>query len=588
MQGKLKIFSWIVIFIILAIPIAINSYYIFTLFTLIIVYAVAAAGLNIWAGFHGELSLGHGGLFAIGAYAAAIATTRLNLSPATGLVFASVIAGMAGAVIALPALRVRGAYLVVLTLGFAVVIYEIANNAEGLTGGPQGIGNIPSLGFSGMTFSPRIEYLFYLIVLAITLLLIHLILHSYWGRAIVAVKDSEIATLSIGLNAGVFRLFAFVLSSMFTGVGGALLAYHDNFISPETFSLHLSILLLLMVIVGGRDTEDGPVVGAVVMTLLPNLVRELADWQIGIYGALTILILLFMPQGIVGFVESLTRKFVPESGEKVPGNILPDSRASINPAVTTPVHLSVRDIVKDFAGLRALNGITIDFQKQGIHGLIGPNGSGKTTLINIMSGFYRVDYGQIMIDGRSLDRLSPRMAARNGITRTFQLQQVFGSLTVMENVMLAQDSRLTNGLPLSMNLPGLSLTKRSHKMRQRAMSFLNVVGLDRRADIMAGQLSYSEKRLLEIARCLALEPKILLLDEPAAGMNEEEIAEFGEMLLQLKDSRDLLIILCEHHFDLIKNVCEKVTVLDMGMLIANGDISEIKDDPKVIEAYIGA
>lgn len=586
MQRKLAAGFWLGTLAVLSIPLLLDNCYVLTLFALIVIYAISAVGLNIWAGFHGELSLGHGGFFAVGAYTAAIATTTLQLSTVWGLVLALVCAGGVATVVGFPALRVKGAYLVVLTLGFAIVVYEVANNAESLTGGPQGIGNIPSLGFFGITLSPKLEYAVYLLILAMVLLVVHFVFRSYWGRAIIAVKDSDIATLSLGVNNGVFRLLAFALSGSLAGLGGALLAYHDNFVSPETFSVQLSILLLLMVIVGGRGTQGGPIVGSIILTLLPQLFRQLTDWQIGIYGVLTLVILFAMPQGIVGSIESLAKRLLPSWRANISPEISSVDGFN-NPNGTQKVQLSVQNITKAFSGIRALDGVTIEFQQQGIHGLIGPNGSGKTTLINILSGFYHADAGAISVNGQSLRRFSPRNAARHGIARTFQLHQVFSSLTVLDNIALAQAANLHKGMPISWQMFN-QRRNRSQELQRRATMLLKLVGLDHKANSLAGELSYGQKRLLELARCLALEPKVLLLDEPAAGMNEEEVMEFGKMLLDIADSFGLLIILCEHHFDLIKNVCSKVSVLDMGLLIANGHISEVKSDPNVVAAYLGA
>ncbi len=587
MQRKFAVGLWLGIFAVLAIPLLLDNYYVLSLFALIVIYAISAVGLNIWAGFHGELSLGQGGLFGVGAYIAAISTTTLHISTGLGLILACLATALVSIVIGLPALRVKGAYLVVLTLGFSIVVYEITNNAESITGGPEGIGNIPALSFWGLTFSPKLEYVIYLLILAVAVLAVNLILRCYWGRTIIAVKDSDIAALSLGVNTGIFRLLAFTLSGMLSGLAGALLAYHDNFISPETFSLQLSIMLLLMVIVGGRGTQGGPIVGSMVLTLLPQLVREFTDWQIGIYGALTLAILIIMPQGIVGFLESCAARLARPG---IPGN------TKLDPLPTyafhlrgpkPPIKLSVEKVTKDFSGIRALDRVTIDFLEQGIHGLIGPNGSGKTTLINVVSGFYRADEGAVSINGRALGDLSPRIAARHGIARTFQLHQVFSSLTVLDNLLLAHAAKLHKGSPVSWHMFSRSYNN-SRESRARAMSLLKLVGLDRKATSLAGELSYGQKRLLELARCLALDPAVLLLDEPAAGMNEEEVKDFGKMLLEITETFGLVVILCEHHFDLINNVCRKVSVLDMGLLIANGDISEVRSDPKVIAAYIGA
>ena len=550
-----------------------NTYYLY-LGASTALLVIVAAGLNVLVGFTGQISLGHAGFYAIGAYAAALAAMRAGLPLWAATIVAIAAAALVGAVVAAAALRVTGPYLAMVTIAFGIIVEGVLVEWVSVTGGPGGIFNIPKL--------PLARYYWVVAAAAaVALWATANLRRSAWGRAFLAVKGSEVAAESLGLSPYHLRIVAFTVSAAFTGGAGALFAFLNGYISPDSFTLQQSILFLLALLFGGVNTVAGPVVGGLVLTLLPELLTRLADYRLILYGLLLLLSIYGLPHGVVGAVTRRRSTPLPQRGT---GQGAGEQKFEARPPETL---LALDHVTVRFGGVTALDNVTLAVPSPGITAVIGPNGAGKTTLLNVLSGYYRPEAGQVTLGGLGIAGAAPHAIARLGVARTFQTAQLFGELTVADNVAVGlAGPRLGRLLGALAGLPATRRRERFFHAESRGR--LAAHGLAALADGPADALAAGLRRRLEIVRALATGPRVLLLDEPAAGLTPSEVAELDAALAAVRDGGGPAMVLVEHHMDLVMALSDQVTVFDGGRVIARGAPADVQRDAAVIEAYLGA
>jgi branched-chain amino acid transport system permease protein len=557
-----------------------NDYYLRIAFTMC-TYYLCAVGMNVLVGFAGQKSLGQAGLFAAGAYAVALLTTRTAMSPWLALVLAAAIAGGCGVLIALPSLRVKGPYLAMVTLAFGVVAEKLVSEWTEVFGGAQGLYGIRPLTWDGQAFSSVQWVWFAIAVSAAAHLLLRNLLRGRFGRALLSLQADEIAASSVGVRVYRAKVMAFVVAAVTCGIAGALVAQQNQYINSDFITFNLSIFILLLVLFGGSGTMAGPLVGAVLLTLLDALLARWPAVQHFIYGAFLLFALYVMPGGVVGVVRNLWTRRMTTSRPTQP----PTGRQLALCEGGEGDLLEVVDLCKAYGGVKPAQKISFRLQRGHLHALIGPNGAGKSTMINMLTGVVQPDSGSIRFVGQDIVGVPAHAICALGMGRTFQNLRLFGELSVLDNVMLGRHTRMRNGFWSS--LVALPHARRSEAAaREEALSLLELLGLESFADTPAGSLPYGLQRRVELARALATQPQLLLLDEPAAGLNPQETKELGRLLLRIAE-RGPSILMVEHHMDLVMSVSDHVIVLDYGIKIAEGRPVEVQTNPLVIAAYLG-
>ena len=559
------------------------------LIALIAINTLLAQSMNIVGGFAGQLSLGHAGIFAAGAYGSAVLSTKLLWPLWLSIPGGVAIAMLVGLLVALPAERVREFYLGMVTLAFGVIAFEILQYWTPVTGGFMGLSNIPSPILKNlMLFGVSVNLNAYcaiivLLVAAFTLIKANLI-RSHVGRAFVAVEGSEIAAASLGIRPGRTKHLAYVVSAAWAGLAGALYAHLTAYLSPDSFDLWVSVSILVMAIFGGLRTFTGPFLGAAFFTLLPEFMQGLKQYQLLAYGAILMLSYIFLPRGLAGLLKSRTGYIADAHGELALSDPQPACGSFIVPAGTVSA-ISVRGLAKRFGGIAALGGVDLEVKAGTIHGLIGPNGSGKSTLVNIVTGIYQPSAGEVSCRGSRIDGLPPYRMAALGVARTFQNPLMFAEMTVRESVLTGAHSRFRSGV-LACLIGSRARGVEEALLAAKADAVIDQVGLGAYRNELASTLPYGQKRMLDLARCLATEPGILILDEPAAGLSEIELQQLAQLLRRLH-AQGRTILLIEHHLEFLFNLVDFVTVLDHGEIIFDGRPENARKDDRVIEAYLG-
>ncbi|MEL7470161.1 MAG: branched-chain amino acid ABC transporter ATP-binding protein/permease [Pseudomonadota bacterium] len=547
----------------------IGGYFVFIL-ALMAINLCVGVGLNILLGLSGQISFGHVGFFLIGAYAVGIATLA-GWSFWIALPMATLLGAVTGGLLALPALRVSGPYLAMMTIAFAFIVEHGAIEWRDLTGGQNGLMGFPVPEAFGRVFFEMEMAILAILFAGLSLVLYHVLARGHWGLAMRAVSDSEVAAQSVGIDPLRVKTLAFVLSAALAALAGGLFTPLQGFISPGSFPFFQSILFLLAVVVGGSRTLLGPVLGVLVTVLLPELLSGLAEYRLLFFGGLMLGVLLAAPRGIMGLLQ---RVLIVEDPKTAVASGMPLSELVGRQGAE--VDLAVSNLSISFGGVRAAQDVSFTAEPGRITSIIGPNGAGKTTVLNMVGGFYVPDSGTIRLD-HDLAGKTAWAAARAGIARTYQTTQLFEQLSVIDNLLTA-DRAGALGMPFG--------PPPSDAARSRAEGLLAFVGYDGPLDREAAALPHVDRRLVEIARALATRPRVLLLDEPAAGLSQSDKEQLALLLRQIAEV-GIAVVLVEHDMGLVMGVSDDILVLDAGTPIAHGTPVAVRNDPAVLRAYLG-
>ncbi|WP_134740347.1 branched-chain amino acid ABC transporter ATP-binding protein/permease [Nocardioides sp. 503] len=576
--------------LLLAYPVLSDDIYYQNMIILSLIFAVGTSGLNIISGFAGYISLGQGAFLGLGGYTVGVLAARNeDVTVWWWIPAAGVVAGLVALVLGFVSLRSRGPAFVIITVAFLFLVQVIAVNWVSLTNGTAGLTlPLPTWDRDIMNWP------FYYVLCAILgaqLLMTWWIRRTKLGMGLIAIREDETKAATIGINLPVQKITAFVMSTFFVGMAGGVYGYYLTFIDPRgMFSILLSVQLVLSLLIGGKATLWGPVIGAFLIEYL----NEYANNDLGggnvrlfLFGGLLVVVVIFLPKGILPAIESLLMRRRTAGKAGLVGARIGSggSLASITDRVQLvdrsqipdrPL-LEVKDLRKAFGGVQAVDGASFAVPEGSITGLIGPNGSGKTTIFNLIDNTIAADSGEIWLAGERIDRLPSWSRAHRGLGRTFQLTRLFGEMTVLENVVAAQRS---------FSVAGLGKVAVSGAEGRAAEELLEYVGMRAFRDQKAHALSYGQQKLVELAQILMLDPKVILLDEPAGGINPVLIDRMSEMIREL-NSYGKTFLIVEHNMPFILGLCDPIHVLARGKRMATGDAHEIQNDPAVIDAYLG-
>jgi ABC-type branched-subunit amino acid transport system ATPase component/ABC-type branched-subunit amino acid transport system permease subunit len=546
------------------------------------VYWVLVSGLNLVVGFAGQLAIGWVSLLTLGAYTTSVlaaGNVTPEVPPYLALAAAAVVGGIFGLIIGLPALRLRTFYFAITTLGFATIVTQVALAWQSVTGGGVGV--------PGPVFPPPFDsswgfYYFCFGLAAICTWMTANVAASRFGRALTAIRDAEVAAEACGIAKPALLATVFLFSGAVAAVAGGLFASLQSYITPDAFTLDLSVLFFIAILIGGRGSILGPLLGTILLTVLPEFAAPLVAWSTFLYAVLLLVIVLAIPGGIADLLDFKNRRPLASNRAIVPRpDLLP--RLLGEPAKAGA--LTLEQVALSFGGVRAIDGLDLEIRRAQVHGLIGPNGSGKTTTLNVISGYYAQQHGAVKLDGAALPVLARHRRAHMRIARTFQTPRLVGAASVLENVMIG--GTISGEGTFVESLLSLPRHRRDEAaLREAAMLALSVVGLEALAPVRADRLQHSELRFIEIARALMLRPAFLLLDEPAAGLSAEEIARLGALIEAIAQAGTGVLVV-EHHPDFIFDVCHHVTVLNLGKVLAAGTPAEIRSHREVVNAYLG-
>ena len=585
---------------------------------------LAVFSINLLTGVAGLLSFGQAGFVGLGAYTYGVLSVA-GVSPALAIGAAILVSIAVGFLLAVPAARLRGPYLAIGTLGFGVLVAQLLNNMVDVTRGPMGLLGIPSFG--------RDRTKWYFAAMTISLLtmagLRALERRTYLGVVLKSIKHDEIAASTCGIAVFRMKLFAFSLSAVLAGLSGALYAAHARYLTPDLFVTGESFQYLMIAVVGGIGHASGGMIASLLLTVLPEGLRALGETNLRllVYGTMVLFVLWFLPEGIGSVIE---RCLTPRRKARTPSRprealkpvaalpnplCLPAEEAEGGPStgsgralmVSLSNHassavptsgglilqralmasrpmLELRGLSKHFGGVHALDSVTLTGLAGEVHGLVGPNGAGKSTLIGCITGLLGIDGGEIVFHGRRIDRAAPHVRARLGIARTFQKIRLAQPLTVFENVAIGCAAGPFGG---SLSVRRMLAPLWSGPLAERVDDALQTAGISDLRHETVTSLPYGKRHLVEIARCLVGEPRLLLLDEPATGLTDGERQHLRRLVGRLAES-GCLVVLVEHDLKLVGQVCDRVSVIESGRRIFTGTPRAAQNDAAVVKAYLGS
>jgi branched-chain amino acid transport system permease protein len=563
------------------------------------VMAVATVGFILLVGYARQLAVGQAAFCMIGGYGSALLCTRAGVDPMLAMLASAVVSMAVAFVIGLPILRLRGYALAMASLSFQLILGFTVIQAQSITGGAAGIWGVPKFSIFGLQLASDISYFYFVWFWVIVAVAVGLVIdRSAIGRALRAIASSERAATSIGMNIAQYKLQMFVLSAGFASITGTLTVHYLRIISPDVFGFQYSLSMITAVVAGGLNSIAGGVVGATAVVGLREALRitRLPELEGIIMGAFTVIVLIAFPSGIVGAYGLLLERL--RHGKKTP-----DAVADVRPAIGASAPLKavehaarpnltagelmiVKEASRAFGSLRAVDDVGFTVRERSITSLIGANGAGKTTMFDMICGLQTFDSGSVVLAGRRIEAQQPHVIARLGMARSFQNLELFDGLTVLENVMAGTHRYTASSVMATVALMP-SVRKRERESIAEAQLCLAFVGMSDFHDRLPSMLSFGQRRLVEIARALALKPVILLMDEPASGLNDTETERLAYHLLQIRRA-GITILLIEHDLRLVMGVSDHLVVMNHGKKIAEGSPQEVRRDPEVVAAYIGA
>lgn len=554
----------------------------------IVISCLVGAALVMIIGYARVIMLATGAMMAIGAYGSAAMMLQLNVPYLATLPLALAFGFVAGLVLAMPAIRFRGHHLAMVTLVFQFLIVIVIREWSSVTGGALGL-RIPPIEFLGITPTADREWLLFIVaVCAIGIAILGLLLSTRFGKILKAISDSEIAADAYGISAAQFQIAAFAISSAFLAAAGALLAPGVRILDPESFGIGHSIIALGYPIVGGMNSIWGGLIGGTLLRALPEALRSFGQYQEMWVALLAILVMIANPSGILGIGQKLlgsgrTSLRLEQSQQPVS-----DTAQMVTSQVSDhdEIALEVLHAWKSYDGLVAVNDVSLAVGTGKIHALIGPNGAGKTTLFNAISGFIPLDQGSVSLFGADVGSERSLTRIHRGVTRTFQQVAVFGQLSCLDNVIMGLGQNSV-GQAIRNSLAEAVRTTGSQQAVERARQALAEVGLDAFRDRSASGLSLGNQRRLEIARAIVSRPRLILLDEPVSGVAHEEEEQIAELLLRLKRDHNITMLLIEHNISFVRSLCDSMSVMAAGRIIAEGDPETVVKLPVVRQQYFG-
>jgi ABC-type branched-subunit amino acid transport system ATPase component/ABC-type branched-subunit amino acid transport system permease subunit len=576
--------------LLVAFPLVSNSIYYQNVLILTFLLAIGASGWNIMGGYAGYISLGNSAFIGLGAYTTGILAAKEGVSPFLGCLVGGLVCALTAAVLSLVTRRTRGMYFVIVTFAALQLLGVAATTLSSLTGGSQGLAlPLPTWSLA------RQNWPFYYPLLGLLVLAIAVsaqVRRSKLGLGLFAIQDDEDKATGLGLRTAVYKMIAFVLGGTLVGVAGGIYAYYVSFLNTSAvFDIVTSVLIVLSALLGGRGTIWGPVLGAFIVEPLANATTtnlggaDAGAIRLLLFGGLLGAVVLFLPRGVLPTIATSWKRAsrsapaaIPStSAEASPGDELPAVVSERSAGSASRLVLEVNQLVKTFGGLRAVDGVGLAVTAGSITGLIGPNGSGKTTLFNVIDGTIGSGSGRIAVQGRRLERRGRATRAHAGLARTYQLPRLFPSLTVLENIVLPERR---------LSLRRLLLERVTATERARATAVLESLGLASYADTSPAELSYGQRKLIELAQVLWLDPVLVMLDEPAAGISPALSQRLAEMIRTLH-RQGVGVLLVEHDLAFLSSLCQRVYVMSAGRIIAQGTVAEVRADKSVVDAYLG-
>jgi ABC-type branched-subunit amino acid transport system ATPase component/ABC-type branched-subunit amino acid transport system permease subunit len=571
------------IIILLSVPKLLTNPYYLRCLEIAALFGIAGLALSLVYGGAGIVSLGHMGLFGIGAYSSAVLSLKLGCPVWLSIPAALIAAGTAGLLLAISSARLAGVYLAMTTMAFNIVVERLILQFPHLTDAAAGMINIPQVTLFGVPF--ELESYYYLILFAwlAALYMINNFSNSSWRLVTNSLRETPTACLFMGNSVPNLKILLFVVSAIIIGSAGALFAHMMGSLNYTSFTWDQSVVLLAMVVLGGKRELLGPIVGAVILTYVPLVFGELVEYMNIIYALILLFFLLVTPEGLIGWVH---QRFTPVPAQLGDWKLSPPTYSAnyVESKNSRPV-AELRNVVKHFGGITALNHVSMSILPGEIHALIGPNGAGKTTLVNVITGLYTASEGEIFINGNSIRGKTPDQIAHLGVGRTFQQSSLVLDMTTAENLQIATHYRLRASIIST--LLGLASHHRARVAgHSAAIDLLYAVGLGELANVPVRQLPHGYQRLIEIARALGTQPRLLIVDEPAAGLSPEEMRHLQELLNILR-SNGIAILLIEHNMEFVMSLADRITVLDFGIKIGEGSPREIQQNEAVLAAYLG-